>query len=60
MRSTATDAQRKKDRDDFLRNFEMQSARADADPTGQSYQMYGRSVNLKKIRRCCSRVLAVE
>lgn len=46
--STATDAQRKKDRDDFLRNFEMQSKRADADPTGQSYQMYGRSVNLEK------------
>ena len=46
--STATDAQRKKDRDDFLRNFEMQSKRADANPTGQSYQMYGRSVNLEK------------
>ena len=46
--STATDDQRKKDRDDFLRNFEMQRARADADPTGQSYQMYGRSVNLQK------------
>ena len=46
--STATDEQRKKDRDDFLRNFEMQRARADADPTGQSYQMYGRSVNLQK------------
>ena len=46
--STATAAQSKKDRDDFLRNFEMQSARADADPTGQTYQMYGRSVNLEK------------
>lgn len=46
--STATDAQRKKDQADFLRNFEMQSARADADPTGQTYQMYGRSVNLEK------------
>ena len=46
--STATDDQRKKDRDDFLRNFDMQRARADADPTGQSYQMYGRSVNLEK------------
>ncbi len=46
--STATAAQSKKDRDDFLRNFEMQSKRADADPTGQSYQMYGRSVNLEK------------
>ena len=46
--STATAAQSKKDRDDFLRNFNMQRARADADPTGQSYQMYGRSVNLEK------------
>ena len=46
--STATDAQRKKDQADFLRNFNMQRARAETDPTGQSYQMYGRSVNLEK------------
>lgn len=46
--STATDEQRKKDFEDFQRNFEMQSKRAGADPTGQSYQMYGRSVNLQK------------
>ena len=46
--STATAAQREKDRKDFQRNFEMQSKRRDANPTGQSYQMYGRSVNLEK------------